>query len=266
MSLALATVPACLPRPRPPRRPRRRPSAVPRVPTATTRAGRSPVRRAPTAPSCRSSSAPSSVAGPPSRFLYSIADPANPCVPTASADRWRPRSRFYRPRRVTRRRRSPRSPARSSTPATARGCTTLTATFDCVGAWGLELTAALPSGPLWRRAASSTSLPSGTVPAIGSAGTQVRRPRPRRPPRRSRHLHRPGARPRLLPAEHRPGGRVREADLDRVLDAGLLPTATCGPTLDIVKSRRTRLQGPGGLHPRRAVPAPADRRRPPAAA
>src|SRR5262245_20231171 len=106
------------------------------------------------------------VAGAPTRFLYSIADPANPFVPTASSD-VTTQVAFVA---------LARDPATvvATVPGTfldsgsGLGLYHLATTFDCWGPWGLELTANLASGPVTTRAIFDV-LPQGSVPAVGAA-------------------------------------------------------------------------------------------------
>jgi hypothetical protein len=173
------------------------------------------------------------VAGPPSRFLYSIADPANPYVPTASA---------AVPTQVafSALARDPGNPV-ATVPGTfldsgnGQGLYHLTSTFDCAGAWGMELVATLPSGPVTTRAIFDV-LPYGSVPAIGG------------PAPRSESLT--ATTPEGIAAistDTSPDPDLYRLSLSQAVGSGrptyivfatpaFCQTATCGPTLDIVKT------------------------------
>ncbi|MFN8521149.1 MAG: hypothetical protein U0667_17570 [Chloroflexota bacterium] len=173
------------------------------------------------------------VAGPPSRFLYSIADPANPYVPTASAD-IATQVAFYALAR------DPANPA-ASVPGTfldsgnGTGLYRLTAIFDCVGAWGMALTATLPSGSVTTRMIFDV-LPYGSTPAIGA------------PAPRSDSLT--ATTPEGIAAistDTSPDPDLYRLSIAQAVGSGrptyivfatpaFCQTATCGPTLDIVKT------------------------------
>jgi hypothetical protein len=173
------------------------------------------------------------VAGPPTRFLYSIADPSNPYVPTASAD-VTTQVAFYALARDP-------GTAVATVPGTfldsgsGMGLYHLTTSFDCVGAWGLELTATLPSGPVTTRAIFDV-LPYGSVPAVGSAAP------------RSQSLT--ATTPEGIAAistDTAPDPDLYRLSIDQAVGSGrptyivfatpaFCQTATCGPTLDIVKT------------------------------
>lgn len=173
------------------------------------------------------------VAGPPSRFLYSIADPANPFVPTASADVPTQVAFFALAR-------DPGNAA-ATVPGTfldsgsGLGLYRLSTTFDCAGAWGLELTATLPTGPVTTRAIFDV-LPHGSVPAIGSAAP------------RSESLT--ATTPEGIAAistDGSPDPDLYRLSIAQAVGSGrpayivfatpaFCQTATCGPTLDIVKA------------------------------
>jgi hypothetical protein len=172
------------------------------------------------------------VAGPPSRFLYSVADPANPYVPTASADVATQVS-FYALARDP-------GTAVATVPGTfldsgsGLGLYRLTTTFDCAGPWGMELVATLPSGPVTTRAIFDV-LPYGSVPAVGA-------PAPRSPSLT-------GTTPEGIAAistDPSPDPAMYRLSIDQAVGSGrpvwivfatpaFCQTATCGPTLDIVK-------------------------------
>jgi hypothetical protein len=173
------------------------------------------------------------VAGPPARFLYSIADPANQNAPIASAD-VATQVTFYALARDP-------ATAVATVPGTfldsgnGTGLYHLTTTFDCVGDWGMELTAALPSGPVTAREIFSV-LPYGSVPAVGA------------PAPRSATLT--ATTPEGIAAistDTSPDPDLYRLSIDQAVGSGrptyivfatpaFCQTATCGPTLDIVKS------------------------------
>lgn len=173
------------------------------------------------------------VAGPPTRFLYSISDPADPFVPTASAD-IPTQVAFY---------------ALARDPATAvatvagtfldsgsgLGLYRATMTFDCAGPWGMEVTADLPDGPVQTRGIFDV-LPFGSVPAVGA------------PAPRSQTLtattREEAAR---ISTDQSPDPDLYRLSIDQAVASGrpvyivfatpaFCQTATCGPTLDIVKT------------------------------
>ena len=173
------------------------------------------------------------VAGPPTRFLYTIADPTNPGVPTASADVATQVS-FYALARDP-------ATAVATVPGTfldsgnGLGLYHLTTTFDCVGDWGMELTAALPSGPIATRAIFSV-LPYGSLPAIGA-------PAPRSATLTATTPDGIAA----ISTDTTPDPDLYRLSIDQAVGSGrptyivfatpaFCQTATCGPTLDIVKS------------------------------
>jgi hypothetical protein len=173
------------------------------------------------------------IAGPPSRFLYTIADPSNPSVPVASAD-VQTQVGFYA---------LARDPASvvATVPGTfldsgnGLGLYHLTTTFDCVGDWGMELTAGLPGGPVTARAVFSV-LPYGSVPAIGA-------PAPRSATLTATTPDGIAA----ISTDTTPDPDFYRLSIDQAVGSGrptwivfatpaFCQTATCGPTLDIVKS------------------------------
>ncbi len=173
------------------------------------------------------------VAGPPTRFLYSIADPANPFVPTASADVATQGSFFA----------LARDPATAvvTLPGTfldsgsGLGLYHLTTTFDCVGPWGLELTAQLPSGPVATRAIFEVLAASG-VPAIGAPAPRSQTLTATTPEEIA-----------LISTDTAPDADLYRLSIDQAVGSGrpawivfatpaVCSTATCGPTLDIVKT------------------------------
>jgi hypothetical protein len=173
------------------------------------------------------------VAGPPSRFLYSIADPANPFVPTASMDVTTQVSFFALAR-------DPAS-AVATVPGTfldsgsGLGLYHLTTTFDCVGPWGLELTAALPSGPVTTRGIFDVGAAS-SIPAIGAPA-----------PRSQTPTATTAEQIALISTDTAPDPDFYRLSIDQAVGAGrpvwivfatpaFCSTATCGPTLDVVKS------------------------------
>lgn len=173
------------------------------------------------------------VAGPPGRFLYSIADPANPFVPTASAD-VATQVAFYALQRDP-------ATAVATVPGTfldsgsGLGLYHLTTTFDCVGAWGLELTATLPSGPVTTRAIFDV-LPAGSVPAIGAPAPRSQTLTATTPEEIAR-----------ISTDTAPDPDFYRLSIDQAVGSGrptwivfstpaFCSTATCGPTLDVVKS------------------------------
>ncbi|MET0772270.1 MAG: hypothetical protein ABWZ82_04225 [Candidatus Limnocylindrales bacterium] len=173
------------------------------------------------------------VAGPPSRFLYSIADPANPFVPTASAD-VQTQVSFYALERDP-------ATAVATVPGTfldsgsGLGLYHLTTTFDCVGPWGLELTATLPSGPMITRGIFDVG-PASTVPAIGSPAPRSQTPTGTTPEEIA-----------LISTDTAPDPDFYRLSIDQAVGSGrptwivfstpaFCSTATCGPTLDVVKS------------------------------
>lgn len=173
------------------------------------------------------------VAGPPSRFLYSIADPANPFVPTASAD-VATQVAFYALQRDP-------GTAVATVPGTfldsgsGLGLYHLSTTFDCVGAWGLELTATLPAGPVTTRAIFDV-LPAGSVPAIGAAAPRSQTPTAQTPEAIA-----------LISTDPAPDPDLYRLSIDQAVGSGrptwivfstpaFCSTATCGPTLEVVKS------------------------------
>ncbi len=173
------------------------------------------------------------VAGPPTRFLYSIADPANPYVPTASADIPTEVS-FYALARDP-------GTAASTVPGTfldsggGLGLYHLTTTFDCTGAWGLALTATLPTGPVTTRAIFDV-LPYGSVPAIGAAAPRSETPTATTPEEIA-----------AISTDTSPDPDLYRLSIAQAVGSGrptyivfatpaFCQTATCGPTLDIVKT------------------------------
>ncbi len=173
------------------------------------------------------------VAGPPNRFLYSIADPAQPFVPTASSD-VSTQVAFYALARDP-------ATAWATVPGTfldsgsGLGLYHLTTTFDCVGPWGLELTATLPSGPVTTRAIFDV-LPAGSVPAIGAPAPRSQTPTATTPEEIA-----------LISTDPDPDPDFYRLSIDQAVGSGrptwivfstpaFCSTATCGPTLDIVKS------------------------------
>lgn len=173
------------------------------------------------------------VAGPPSRFLYTIADPANPFVPTAAADITTQVSFFALAR-------DPANavatvPGTFLDSGTGVGLYHLTTTFDCWGAWGMELTAALPSGPVTTRAIFDV-LERGSTPAIGM------------PAPRSESLT--ATTPEGIAAistDTSPDPDLYRLSIAQAVGSGrptyivfatpaFCQTATCGPTLDVVKT------------------------------
>jgi hypothetical protein len=173
------------------------------------------------------------VAGPPSRFLYSIADPADPFVPTASADVATQVS-FYALAR------DPAMPAATHSgtfldSGNGLGLYQVTATFDCVGDWGLELTAALASGPVTARAVFGV-LAAGSVPAIGVPAPRSESPTATSPEGIA-----------LISTDTSPDPDLYRLSIAQAVGSGrpvyivfatpaFCQTATCGPTLDIVKT------------------------------
>jgi hypothetical protein len=173
------------------------------------------------------------VAGAPSRFLYSIADPADPFVPTASADIATQVAFFALARDP--------ATAVATVPGTfldsgsGLGLYHLTTTFDCVGPWGLELTATLPTGPVTTRAIFDV-LPASSVPAIGSPAPRSQTPTATTPEEIA-----------LISTDTAPDPDLYRLSIDQAVGSGrpawivfstpaFCTTATCGPTLDIVKS------------------------------
>lgn len=173
------------------------------------------------------------VAGPPTRFLYTIADPASPFVPTASAD-VTTEVAFYALAR------DPGTPVATVPGAfldsgTGAGLYHLMTTFDCAGPWGMALTANLPSGPITTRAIFDV-LPAGSVPAIGA------------PAPRSESLT--ATTPEGIAAistDTSPDPDLYRLSIAQAVGSGrpayivfatpaFCQTATCGPTLDIVKT------------------------------
>jgi hypothetical protein len=173
------------------------------------------------------------VAGPPTRFLYSISDPADPFVPTASADVPTEVSFFALAR-------DPATPV-ATVPGSfldsgaGLGLYHLNVTFDCAGPWGLELTAGLPDGPVSTRAIFDV-LPSGSVPAIGAPAPRSQSLTATTPEEIAR-----------ISTDTSPDPDLYRLSIDQAVGSGrpayivfatpaFCQTATCGPTLDIVKS------------------------------
>lgn len=173
------------------------------------------------------------VAGPPTRFLYSIANPANPFLPTASADVATQVSFYALARDPT--------TAVATVPGTfldsgnGQGLYHLTTTFDCAGAWGLKLTADLPSGPVTTRAIFDV-LPYGSVPAIGAAA-----------PRSESLTATTSEGIAAISTDTSPDPDLYRLSIAQAVGSGrptyivfatpaFCQTATCGPTLDIAKS------------------------------
>lgn len=172
------------------------------------------------------------VAGPPSRFLYSIADPASQ-APLAAAD-VTTQVRFYALQR------DPATPGDVLTGSfldsgNGLGLYHVTAAFDCVGDWGMELVAALPSGPVTTRAIFSV-LPYGSVPAIGAAAPRSDTPTATTPEGIA-----------AISTDTSPDPDFYRLSIAQAVGSGrptmivfstpqFCATATCGPTLDIVKA------------------------------
>jgi len=173
------------------------------------------------------------VSGPPTRFLYSISDPADPFVPTASAD-VATRVSFFA---------LDRDPAAAvaTVPGTfldsgaGLGLYHLTMTFDCAGPWGLEVTAELPDGPIATRAIFDVQ-PSGSVPAVGAPAPRSRSLTATTPEEVAR-----------ISTDTAPDPELYRLSIDQAVGSGrpvyivfatpaFCQTATCGPTLDIVKT------------------------------
>lgn len=173
------------------------------------------------------------VAGPTTRFLYSIADPANPYVPTAAADVATQVAFFALARDP--------ATALATVPGTfldsgsGLGLYHLTTVFDCWGAWGLELTADLPSGPVTTRLIFDV-LPYGSVPAVGAAAPRSESPTATTPEGIA-----------AISTDTSPDPDLYRLSIAQAVGSGrpayivfatpaFCTTATCGPTLDIVKT------------------------------
>lgn len=173
------------------------------------------------------------VAGPPSRFLYSVADPANPYVPTASADVTTEVAFFALAR-------DPANPV-ATLPGTfldsgsGLGLYHVTTTFDCVGPWGMTLTATLPTGQVTARAIFDV-LPTGSVPAIGAPAPRSDSPTATTPEQIA-----------AISTDTSPDPDLYRLSIAQAVGSGrptyivfatpaFCQTATCGPTLDIVKT------------------------------
>jgi hypothetical protein len=173
------------------------------------------------------------VAGPPSRFLYSIADPSSPYVPTASADVPTQVAFFALAR-------DPANPV-ATVPGTfldsgsGLGLYRLTTTFDCAGPWGMTLTATLPSGPVTTQAIFDV-LPYGSVPAIGAPAPRSDSPTATTPEGIA-----------AISTDTAPDPDLYRLSIAQAVGSGrptyivfatpaFCQTATCGPTLDIVKT------------------------------
>jgi hypothetical protein len=173
-----------------------------------------------------------SVAGAPSRFLYSIADPTTPGVPTAAASVATQVS-FYALDR------DPATPV-ITVPGTfidsgnGQGLYHAPVTFDCVGTWGLELQAALPAGTLGARVMFGV-LPYGTTPAVGGAAPASETPTATTTEGIA-----------AISTDQAPDPAFYRLSIAQAVASGkptwivfstpaFCATATCGPTLDIVK-------------------------------
>ncbi len=172
------------------------------------------------------------VAGPPSRFLYSIANPTDQ-TSLASADVVT-QVRFYALAR------DPATPGEALTgtfidSGNGLGLYHVTASFDCVGDWGMELAAGLPSGPITTRAIFSV-LPYGSVPAIGAPAPRSQTPTATTPEGIA-----------AISTDTDPDPDLYRLGIAEAVGSGrpalivfstpqFCTTATCGPTLDIVKA------------------------------
>lgn len=173
------------------------------------------------------------VAGQPTRFLYSISDPADPFVPTASAD-VPTRVAFFALARDP-------ATAVATVPGTfldsgsGLGLYHLTVTFDCAGPWGMELTAGLPDGPVKTRAIFDVHA-SGSVPAIGTPAPRSQTFTATTPEEIAR-----------ISTDASPDPDLYRLSIDQAVGSGrpvyivfatpaFCQTATCGPTLDVVKT------------------------------
>lgn len=172
------------------------------------------------------------VAGPPARFLYSIADPASQ-APLAAADVIT-QVRFYALAR------DPSAPGEALTGSfidsgNGLGLYHVTADFDCWGDWGMELAAGLPSGPVTTRAIFSV-LPYGSVPAIGAPAPRSETPTATTPEGIA-----------AISTDTAPDPDLYRLSIAQAVGSGrpamivfstpqFCATATCGPTLDIVKT------------------------------
>jgi hypothetical protein len=111
----------------------------------------------------------------------------------------------------------------------------LTTVFDCVGTWGLELTAQLPTGPVTTRGIFDVGAAS-SVPAIGAPAPRSQTPTATTPEEIA-----------LISTDTAPDPDFYRLSIDQAVGSGrptwivfstpaFCTTATCGPTLDVVKS------------------------------